>query len=74
MWPDQGWADRFALPFDPEETGYGQSSATVDQLRIESADLLRDYHDAVHQQTRRHLRSFDEAALDRVIDERWARR
>src|SRR5271157_211572 len=32
VWHEEGWAERFALPFDTHETGYGQSSAEVGQV------------------------------------------
>jgi hypothetical protein len=40
-------------------------------VRVGSGDLLRDYHDAVHDQTVRQLRMWGEPALDQVVDEHW---
>ncbi len=71
VWVEQGWVDRFGLPFDPEATGYGHSSTEVDQVRVESGDLLRGYQHAVHEQNGRLLDGWDDAELDRVVDERW---
>ena len=71
VWTAQGWADRFQLPFGDEETGYGHTAKQVASVRGISADQLRCYHDAVHEQTVSFVRGLDEAALDRVVDERW---
>jgi uncharacterized damage-inducible protein DinB len=71
VWISGGWADRFGLPFDPSETGYGFSPDQVAQVRIEPADLLLDYAAAVHQQTAEFLRGLSDEDLDRVVDTRW---
>jgi uncharacterized damage-inducible protein DinB len=71
VWTAQGWMQRFALPFDAATTGYGHTSAEVDAVRVESPDLLRDYHRAVHQQSVRQLGHWGDEDLDRVVDERW---
>jgi len=69
VWTRDGWSTRFGLPFDEAATGYGQTSSDVDAVRVGSPELLRDYHDAVHDQTVRQLRSWGESALARVVDE-----
>jgi uncharacterized damage-inducible protein DinB len=70
-WTAGGWADRFGLPFPPGELGYGQSSAQVAQVRVESADLLTGYYDAVHEQTLRFVRGLRDEDLDTVVDRSW---
>jgi uncharacterized damage-inducible protein DinB len=67
----QGWAERFGFPFPPSAIGYGHSSADVDAVRVDSPDLLVDYHEAVHAQTLRFLDGLKEEELGRVVDERW---
>jgi uncharacterized damage-inducible protein DinB len=71
VWTSGGWADRFGLPFPPGEIGYGQSSAQVAQVRVESADLLTGYYDAVHEQTLRFVRGLRDEDLDTVVDPAW---
>ena len=71
VWTAAGWADRFGLPFSVSEIGYGQSSAEVGAVRVDSSDLLIGYHDAVHQQTAGCLERLTDADLDRVVDEGW---
>ncbi|GAA1201081.1 mycothiol transferase [Pseudonocardia alaniniphila] len=67
----QGWAERFGFPFSPSAIGYGHSSADVDAVRVDSPDLLVDYHEAVHAQTLRFIEGIKEEELGRVVDERW---
>ncbi|MFZ5851243.1 MAG: mycothiol transferase [Actinomycetota bacterium] len=71
VWTSQGWAQRFALPFDAAATGYGHGSAEVAAVRVSSAALLTGYHDAVHQATVGYVSGLTDAALDRVVDEAW---
>jgi uncharacterized damage-inducible protein DinB len=68
VWPR--WRDRFALPLEPDATGYAQSSADVAAVQVE-AGLLADYHTEVHELTQRYLDGLTEAELGRVVDERW---
>src|SRR3984957_3921287 len=51
VWISDGWFGRFELPLDAEATGYGHDSDDVAAVRVESADLLRGYYDAVHERT-----------------------
>jgi hypothetical protein len=70
LWTSQGWADRFALPFDVRATGYGQSSAEVAAVQS-SADLLLEYLDATTAQSLDYLKSLTDADLDRIVDRDW---
>jgi uncharacterized damage-inducible protein DinB len=70
-WTTDGWADRFALPFDASATGYGQSSEDVAALEGVTAELLLGYLDAVQAATLAYLAGLDAAELDRVVDEDW---
>jgi len=71
VWTAGGWAERFGLPFDAEETGWGHSTDQVGLTRVASADLLTGYYDAVHAATLRFVRTLTDADLDRIVDERW---
>ncbi|MGW4567466.1 mycothiol transferase [Streptomyces sp. NPDC004561] len=71
VWLSQGWEKRLGLDLPRHDTGYGHSPAKVAKVRVESADLLADYHDAVHEQTVGTLRSLAAKDLERVVDERW---
>lgn len=69
-WTDDGWAERFGLPFPPEDTGYGQTPAEVAAVRVDGG-LLLGYHDAVHAATLAWLDGVAEGDLDRVVDRSW---
>ncbi|MDX6325173.1 MAG: hypothetical protein QOK15_1527 [Nocardioidaceae bacterium] len=71
VWTSQGWVDRFALPYDAEAIGYGQTSEEVGAFVLDSPGLLTGYHAAVHVLTESVLDDLDERALDRVVDRRW---
>jgi uncharacterized damage-inducible protein DinB len=69
-WTAEGWADRFALPFRPGDTGYGHSSEQVAACRA-PAGLLTGYHDAVFRHTVSYVQGLTEGELDRVVDKAW---
>ena len=68
VWPE--WRDRFALPFGPWATGYGQSPDEAAQVAA-SGELLAGYHADVQRMTLRYLDRVDEAELTRVVDDSW---
>jgi uncharacterized damage-inducible protein DinB len=70
VWTSGGWYNRFGLPFEPGEHGYGHSSDAVAAVRA-SAELLVGYHDAVHEQSVAYVRTLSGTDLDRIVDERW---
>lgn len=70
-WTAGGWAARFGLPFDDDETGYAQSSDDVAAVRGVPAEVFAGYLDAVHAATVAYLRGIDEAELSRVVDTAW---
>ncbi|HVV10284.1 mycothiol transferase [Amycolatopsis sp.] len=70
VWTEQGWHERFGLPLDEADTGYGHSPEQVASVRA-SASLLTGYHDAVHDQTVAWLGNLKESELDRIVDEAW---
>jgi hypothetical protein len=36
----RGWVERFGLPFDPPDTGYGHRPEEVAAVQVESGELL----------------------------------
>jgi hypothetical protein len=70
VWTSGGWAERFALPFDTADIGYGQTSDQVGQVTADIEDLL-GYHDAVHSSTASYLRTIGSDDLDSIVDRRW---
>lgn len=70
VWTAQGYVERFGLPFDAGDIGYGHTSDQVGAVRAD-ADLLASYLSAVHAQSVAYLQTVTAADLDRVVDERW---
>jgi uncharacterized damage-inducible protein DinB len=64
------WASRFGLK-DATETGYGHDAAQVAAVAPESAQVLVDYYQAVHDRTVTYLAGLTEKDLDRVVDDNW---
>ncbi|MGW5103246.1 mycothiol transferase [Streptomyces sp. NPDC004100] len=72
VWLSDGWEKRFGLKLPAQDTGYGHTPAQVAKVRVDSADLLTGYYDAVHEQSLTALRSLTAGDLERVVDERWS--
>jgi uncharacterized damage-inducible protein DinB len=71
VWTSAGWYERFDLPFGPEQTGFGQDADDVAAVRVETAEPLLGYLDAVHARTMAYVRTLTEGDLDRVVDTSW---
>jgi uncharacterized damage-inducible protein DinB len=71
VWTSDGWAERFGLPLEPFDTGYGHRPAEVEAVQVESGELLAGYHDAVHQRTTSYVEGLADADLDRIVDRSW---
>ncbi len=70
VWRASGWEERFALPLDPSDTGYGHDPETVGKVTADASSLLGYYED-VHSKTVAFVRSLDDTDLARVIDATW---
>jgi len=70
-WTSGGWADRFGLPFEVGDTGYGHRRDDVAAFEVQSAQLLVDYHDAVYSRTIAFVQGLADDNLDRVVDANW---
>ena len=71
VWIRDGFHDRFDLPYDAEDFGYGHTPEQVRAWSVDDLSLLTDYHAAVHAMT---LEVLDDMAADdlaRIVDERW---
>jgi uncharacterized damage-inducible protein DinB len=71
VWTSDGWHERFALPFDADDTGYGHSSEQVAQVCGLEAEQLVGYLEAVHAATVEYVRPLTPDDLGQVVDERW---
>jgi Protein of unknown function (DUF664) len=70
VWTEKGWVDRFALPLDPSDTGYGHDPDTVAAVIADASSLL-GYFENVHERTLDFIHSLTEADLTRVVDRSW---
>jgi hypothetical protein len=70
VWHRDGWCDRFALPFDPADHGYGHRSEDVAAVDV-PPELLLGYHDAVHDQSVSYLKRLGEKDYAEVVDRHW---
>ena len=71
VWTADGWCERFGLPFDPEATGYGQSSYEVASVQGVDSGQLSGYFDAVHERTLGFVAGAADVDLEQVVDTRW---
>lgn len=70
VWLSGDWVERFGLPFEPHEHGYGHSSEQVAAVDVDG-QLLVEYYDAVHERVTAYLQHLDDAELPRIVDRRW---
>ncbi|MFZ2624943.1 MAG: DinB family protein [Propionibacterium sp.] len=68
---DQGWRERFALPYPAEAMGYGQSSRDVAAFDVTDVDLLLGYHRSVEALAHEVLEAERGKDLSRIVDTRW---
>ncbi len=65
-----GWEQRFGLPLDPLDTGYGHSSDQVAAV-CASGSLLAGYHDATYEQTIAFVRTLTDDDMSTIVDRNW---
>ena len=70
IWTASGWHSRFALPFEPDEMGYGMSEEEVTRV-IATEALLAGYLTAVTEASIAYLGQLSAEDLDQVIDPNW---
>ena len=65
-----GWEQRFGLPLDPLDIGYGHDCDQVATV-CPAAELLAGYHEATYQQTSSFVGGLSDADLAAIVDPRW---
>jgi hypothetical protein len=70
VWTANGWVDRFGLPLEPFDTGYGHDPTTV-AIVVADASSLLGYFEDVHSRTLEVLGTLNESDLARVLDPTW---
>ncbi len=71
LWTSEGWTERFGLPFDDTQTGWGHNDEQVAAVQVDSFELLSGYHNAVYEQTVAFVRGLTDEDLGRVVDRSW---
>jgi uncharacterized damage-inducible protein DinB len=71
VWASGGWAPRFSLAEDPQNTGYGHGPEEVRAVVPSRPEDLLEYLDAVQTRTCAWLATLTEGDLDEVVDRRW---
>lgn len=71
VWRRDDYATKFGFALDPADHGYGHSSEQVDAVRVESLELLREYHAAVQTQGLSYVGGLECADFDRIVDRSW---
>lgn len=69
-WTADGWEERFALPLETRDIGYGHTPEQVRTVRA-TPDLLLGYHRAVSARSIAWVPTLTTTDLDRIVDERW---
>lgn len=70
-WSAEGWYERVGLPVAVEDTGYGHTAEQVAAVRVQSAEVLLGYYEAVHSRTAALVSGLDSESLDQVVDQAW---
>lgn len=70
VWTEGGYDERFGLPLETGDIGYGHTSEQVALVRA-PAGLLADYYRATHARTLEYVATVAPDDLDRIVDERW---
>jgi uncharacterized damage-inducible protein DinB len=65
-----GWSERFGLPIEDGDIGYGHDPDQVALVRTDSETLL-GYFDAVHDATIEYISTLEDSDLEEVVDTRW---
>jgi uncharacterized damage-inducible protein DinB len=71
LWASAGWAARFGMEPDPDDTGYGHTAEEMAAVRPDGPHVLVEYYDAVASRTNALLEGLTDDDLDRIVDERW---
>ncbi|MDO5736802.1 MAG: DinB family protein [Propionibacteriaceae bacterium] len=67
-WVEEGWVNRFGLPYAEESIGYGQTSAEVGDFTVKNAGLLVDYWRATFARITQALSELQDDDLERILD------
>jgi uncharacterized damage-inducible protein DinB len=70
VWTEHRWVQKFGLPLDAADTGYGHTAEQVAKVQAKG-ELLTAYHDAVYQQTIDYVGTLTDDDLPLIVDRGW---
>lgn len=70
-WLDDGWVQRFGLPYPEDSIGYGQTSAEVGAFTVKNPSVLVDYWAATFARITGVLSGLQDDDLERVVDDSY---
>ena len=71
VWIRADFAERFGLPVEPHEHGYGHTPEQARAIQVADLDLLFEHLDAVIDAQVAYISSLAEDDLLRIVDDRW---
>lgn len=71
VWTSEGWFEKFGLPYERGDIGYGHSSEQVAAFDVTDVGLLTGYYAQVHGATLGILDRLNEDDFDRIVDANW---
>jgi len=71
LWIEEGFAERFALPYPPRDHGYGHTAEQVAAFPAVDPAELAAYHEAVQNRLLALLEALGEDGTDAVVDAAW---
>jgi hypothetical protein len=71
VWTGNGWAEKFALPFPADATGYGFGGDDVAAVKVKSGEILIGYFDEVIEEATRFVKNLKDDDYARVVDNSW---
>jgi hypothetical protein len=72
LWTKGGWHEKFKMPADPTDTGYGHTPEQVRAFRSPSVKVQMGYQNAARESTRRYIKSLKLSDLSRTSDLPWS--
>ncbi|WP_420174396.1 DinB family protein [Luteococcus sp. OSA5] len=71
VWESQDWGSRLGVDRGPDDFGLGDSPQAVSQLRVSSAQALRDHLATCTEALVDHIATLSPKDLDEIVDESW---
>jgi len=67
LWVKDGWAQKFGMPADAENSGFGHGAKDLASFKAPSAEVLKGYWAAAENKARDYIRSLKPQDLDKQL-------